>query len=95
MREGDIVEVDTILKPAEKRKSLLEDSNNKSQPGSGSGEDADGDGGTGGEVTVRRGRVVVKEIGDRTKKGGYHLTLIRYKHFDIFQRRRYHTIVQQ
>ena len=86
MREGDIVEVDTILKPAEKRQSLLEDSNSKSQPGSGD---------TGGEVTVRRGRVVVKEIGDRTKKGGYHLTLIRYKHFDLFQRRRYHTIVEQ
>jgi len=26
-----------------------------------------------------KGRVVVKEIGARTRKGGYHLNLVRYK----------------
>lgn len=35
---------------------------------------------------VRRGRVVVKEIGPRTRKGGYHLTLMRYKQFEVFKR---------
>ena len=39
----------------------------------------------GGEV-VRRGRVEVKEIGARTRKGGYILTLMRYKHFAAFRR---------
>ncbi len=29
-----------------------------------------------------QGRVVVKEIGDRTKKGGYHLNIVRYKHLN-------------
>ena len=42
----------------------------------------------GDHVTVRRGRVVVKEIGEQTRKGGYHLTLIRYKHFALVQHRR-------
>ncbi|XP_064404440.1 uncharacterized protein LOC135349763 [Halichondria panicea] len=28
------------------------------------------------------GRVVVTEIGDRTKKGGYHLNIVRYKHLN-------------
>ncbi len=35
---------------------------------------------------VKRGRVVVKEIGPRTRKGGYHLTLMRYKQFEIIKR---------
>lgn len=35
---------------------------------------------------VKRGRVVVQEIGSRTKRGGYHLTLIRYKQYAIFHR---------
>ena len=35
---------------------------------------------------VRRGRVVVKEIGPQTRKGGYHLTLVRYKQFALFHR---------
>ena len=37
------------------------------------------------EVVVRRGRVVVKEIGQRTKKGGYRLTLARTKHYSLFR----------
>ena len=30
---------------------------------------------------VRRGRVKVVEIGERTKRGGYHVTVTRFKHF--------------
>lgn len=41
-------------------------------------------------VTVQRGRLVVKEIGEQTRKGGYHLTLVRYKHFALVQRRLIH-----
>ena len=42
----------------------------------------------GGNGTVlRRGRVVIKEIsGTQTKKGRYHMTLIRYKHYALFTR---------
>ena len=36
---------------------------------------------------IKRGRVVITEIGPRTKKGGYHLTLTRHKHFDLFRRK--------
>ena len=39
-----------------------------------------------GGTRIRRGRVVVQEIGTRTKRGGYHLTLTRYKHYAIFHR---------
>lgn len=35
---------------------------------------------------VKRGRVVVKEIGPPTRKGGSHLTLLRYKHFALFKK---------
>ena len=35
---------------------------------------------------VKRGRVVVAEIGQRTRKGGYHLTLLRFKHYALFRR---------
>ena len=42
--------------------------------------------GEGGSTKFRRGRVVVEEIGARTKRGGYHLTLTRYKHYAIFHR---------
>lgn len=35
---------------------------------------------------VKRGRVVVKEIGPPTKKGGSHLTLLRSKHFALFKK---------
>ena len=35
---------------------------------------------------IRRGRVIVQEIGSRTRCGGYHLTLTRYKHYAIFHR---------
>ncbi|CAI8017779.1 hypothetical protein GBAR_LOCUS10736, partial [Geodia barretti] len=36
----------------------------------------------GGRVSaVRRGRVEVMEIGERTRKGGYHVTVKRFKHF--------------
>ena len=37
------------------------------------------------EIIVR-GRVVVKEIGERTRKGGYHMTLFRYKHYALFRK---------
>ena len=61
MSEGDIIEVDTILRDGAKN------------------------GDEEGVAMVKRGRVEVMEIGDRTKKGGYHLTLTRYKHFSKFQ----------
>ena len=32
---------------------------------------------------IKRGRVVVKEIGPQTKKGKYHVTLVRYKQFEL------------
>ena len=35
---------------------------------------------------VKRGRVVVTEIGARTRRGGYRLTLLRYKHYALFRR---------
>ena len=41
---------------------------------------------------IKRGRVVVKEIGDQTKKGGYRMTLIRYKHFALMNKRQFGTI---
>lgn len=34
---------------------------------------------------VKRGRVVVKEIGSPTRKGGSHLILLRFKHFQLFK----------
>ena len=37
---------------------------------------------------VRRGRLVVKEIGGRTRRGGYHISVIRYKTFALFHRSR-------
>ncbi len=39
-----------------------------------------------GRKLTKRGRVVVKEIGPKTRKGGYLLTLIRYKQFALFRR---------
>ena len=33
---------------------------------------------------VKRGRVEVVEIGPRTRKGGYHVTVTRFKHFRFF-----------
>ena len=36
---------------------------------------------------MKRGRVVVKEIGLPTKKGGFHLTLLRFKHFALFNKK--------
>ena len=42
--------------------------------------------GEGSGTKIRRGRVVVEEIGTRTKRGGYHLTLTHYKHYAIFHR---------
>ena len=52
---------------------------------------AGGEGGGGGRSShdddaIMRGRVVVKEIGERTRKGGYHLTLIRYKQYALFRK---------
>ncbi len=35
--------------------------------------------------TVKRGRVVVKEIGPLTRKGRHRLSLVRYKHFKILK----------
>ena len=35
---------------------------------------------------IKRGRVVVKEIGPPTRKGGSHLTLLRFKHFALLKR---------
>ena len=60
--QGDIIEVDTVLRAAE---------------------DIDSMGGDRGPL-MRRGRVEVLEIGERTRKGGYHLTLLRYKHYSQF-----------
>ena len=85
---GDIVEVDTILKRGIKKRLTTHGSEGL-QPGS---EEADDTGGDGDKVvTVRRGRVLVKEVGEQTKKGGYHLTLVRYKHFALFQKKLYST----
>ena len=81
VKQGDIIEVDSVQ---DKRKSVTPDSSKRSPSGSEQGA-AEGD-----YVTVRRGRVVVKEIGEQTRKGGYHLTLIRYKHFALIQRRQLH-----
>ena len=62
--EGDVIEVDTVLRSAEE---------------SDSGEGERG-------PLVKRGRVEVLEIGERTRRGGYHLTLLRYKHYSQFHR---------
>lgn len=82
------MEVDTILKQGIKKKLTAHSSDESGC------EEADdtGDGDGRAEVTVRRGRVLVKEVGERTKKGGYHLTLIRYKHFSLFQKKLYSTL---
>lgn len=71
------MEVDSILR--------------KKIPVQDSGESHSGTASDGELVTVRRGRVVVKEIGEQTKRGGYHLTLIRYKHYALLQRRMHST----
>ena len=42
------------------------------------------DGDDGKVILVRRGRVEVVEIGNRTKRGGYHVTVTRFKHFRTF-----------
>lgn len=34
------------------------------------------------DMLFRRGRVVVKEIGEQTKKSRWHVTLLRHKQFD-------------
>lgn len=62
--EGDVIEVDTVLKSTEE------------------GDRAEKESGP----LVKRGRVEVLEIGERTRKGGYHLTLLRYKHYSQFIR---------
>ena len=72
------MELDTILKEQKKGNDTADTSDKQSvvkssEPGS----------------LVKRGRVVVKEIGNRTRSGGYHLTLVRYKHFKIFRRNYY------
>ena len=46
------------------------------------GSDSSSDGGV-----VRRGRVVVLEIGEKTKKGGYHMKLSRCKSYAVFNRK--------
>lgn len=46
-----------------------------------------GDNNSGDEELVKRGRVVVKEIGEQTRKGGYHMTLVRIKQFALFHRK--------
>ena len=61
VKEGDIIEVDTVMEEREAADSA----------GS----------------LIKRGRVVVKEIGPRTRKGGYRLTLLRYKHYALFRRK--------
>jgi hypothetical protein len=82
IKQGDIIEVDSVR---DKRKKVTQDSGGGS-PSAGSEQgQSEGD-----HVTVRRGRVIVKEIGEQTRKGGYHLTLIRYKHFALVQRRLLH-----
>ena len=63
VKQGDVIEVDSILK-----------SNNGQQ-----------DGDTDSTKTVRRGRVMVKEIGPLTRKGRHKLLLVRHKHFKIFK----------
>ena len=80
VKQGDIIEVDSVQ---DKRKTATQDSSSGSLSGSEQGDESD-------HVTVRRGRVVVKEIGEQTRKGGYHLTLVRYKHFALIQRRLLH-----
>ena len=54
MVEGDVIEVDAVLRGEEEEGRVS---------------------------TVRRGRVEVMEIGERTRKGGYHVTVKRFKHF--------------
>ena len=80
VKQGDIIEVDSVR---DKRKSVTQESSKESSSGSEQGTEGD-------HVTVRRGRVVVKEIGEQTRKGGYHLILMRYKHFALVQRRLLH-----
>lgn len=82
------MEVDTILKQGIKKR-LTTHSSEGLQSGPEEADDTGGDGGR--MVTVRRGRVLVKEVGEQTKKGGYHLTLVRYKHFALFQKKLYST----
>ena len=83
VKQGDIIEVDSVR---DKRRTVTQDSGSGSPSGSEQGSEGD-------HVTVRRGRVVVKEIGEQTRKGGYHLTIIRYKHFALIQRRLHCTII--
>ena len=45
------------------------------------GRDADDDG----TKVMKRGRVVVKEIGPQTRKGKHRLSLIVHKHYKLFR----------
>lgn len=74
VKQGDIVEVDTVLKPKATKKgddpAMIEEG-----------------------WPVKRGRVVVKEIGERTRKGSYHMTLVRYKQFALMSKKHFGTFV--
>lgn len=68
VKEGDVIDVDTVqeFKSKEYEQPGLKTSN--------SGVDDVG------SEEFRRGRVVIKKIGEQTKKGRWHVTLQRHKH---------------
>ena len=74
VKEGDIIEVDIELKPKGSATAV-----NKGEEDQEDSSCSDG--------VVKRGRVVVLEIGERTKKGGYHMKLSRCKNYAVFKRK--------
>ena len=85
MKEGDVIDVDTAIQrhggaPGDRLESEM-----PAEAVSGSEEEGgtEGDGGDG--RVWRRGRVVVKQIGEQTRKGRWHVTLFRHKHFSTIR----------
>ena len=74
VKEGDIIEVDIELRPKGSATAV-----NKGEEDQKDSSCSDG--------VVKRGRVVVLEIGERTKKGGYHMKLSRCKNYAVFKRK--------
>lgn len=74
MKEGDVIDVDTAIQGHEGAISEAE----KSTAAGRNSEEVEGGGGD--SRAWKRGRVVVKQIGEQTRKGRWCVTLLRHKH---------------
>lgn len=70
MKEGDVIDVVTALSSRPVDQAESEQS----------GGEEDGS-----DEVFKKGRVVVKQIGQQTRKGRWQVTLLRHKHFAIIR----------